>query len=93
MVFIYTHYSKLMGWLNEVTTVIWGVSTKLAGENKKVQDKLKEMVDSGVTIEACKVCADQLRDAETLESIGVEVKYRGDPLTKILKKSGTLLTI
>ena len=93
MVFMYTHNSKLMGWWDEVTLVIWGASTKLAGENQQVQDKLKEMLDSGVKIEACKACADQLGASEVLESVGVDVKYWGEPLTKILKESGTLLTI
>lgn len=93
MVFMYAHNAKLLGWWDEVTMIIWGASTKLAGENKQVQNKLKEMVDSGVKIEACKACADQLDASEVLESVGVDVKYMGEPLTKILKESGTLLTI
>lgn len=93
MVFMYTHNAKLLGWWDEVTLVIWGASTKLASENKQVQNKLKEMVDTGVNVEACKACADQLGASEVLESIGVDVKYWGEPLTKILKESGTLLTI
>lgn len=93
MVFMYTHNAKLLGWWDEVTLVIWGASTKLAGENKQVQNKLKEMVDTGVKVEACKACADQLGATEALESVGVDVKYWGEPLTKILKESGTLLTI
>ena len=51
------------------------------------------MVDTGVKVEACKACADQLESSEVLESIGVDVKYWGEPLTKIMKESGTLLTI
>ena len=93
MVFMYTHNAKLLGWWDEVTLIIWGASTKLAGENKEVQAKIKEMVDTGVKVEACKACADQLGASEVLESIGVDVKYMGEPLTKILKESGTLLTI
>lgn len=93
MVFMYTHNSKLMGWWDEVTLVIWGASTKLAGENKEVQSKIKEMVDTGVKVEACKACADQLGATDKLESLGVKVKYWGEPLTKILKESGILLTV
>ena len=93
MIFMYAHNAKLLGWWDEVTLVIWGASTQLSGENKKVQEKIKEMLDSGVKIEACKACADQLGVSETLEALGVDVKYWGEPLTKILKESGTLLTV
>ena len=64
MVFMYTHNAKLLGWWDEVTLIIWGASTKLAGENKEVQAKIKEMVDTGVKVEACKACADQLGASE-----------------------------
>ncbi len=93
MLFMYPHNAKLLGWWEDVTLIIWGASTQLAGENKEVQVKIKEMVDTGVKVEACKACADQLESSEVLESIGVDVKYWGEPLTKIMKESGTLLTI
>lgn len=93
MVFMYAHNAKLMGWWKEVTLVIWGASTQLAGENKEVQEKLKEMLDSGVKIEACKGCADQLEVSDTLSDIGIDVKYWGQPLTDVLKNSGKLITI
>lgn len=93
MVFMYTHNAKLMGWWDEVTLVIWGASTQLVGENKEVREKLKEMLDSGVKIEACKACSDQLGVSNILSDLGVEVKYWGQALTEVLKKDGKLLTI
>ena len=54
---------------------------------------LEEALDAGVHITACKACADQLGVTETLEKMNVEVKYWGEPLTKILKSGETLLTI
>jgi len=93
MVFMYAHNAKLLGWFEDVTLIIWGASAKLTGENEAVQDKIREMVESGVKVDACKACADQLGVTEKLESLGVVVKYYGEPLTEILKKSGKLITI
>ncbi len=93
MVFMYTHNAKILGWWDDVTLIIWGASAKLVGENEEVQDKIREMVESGVKVDACKACADQLGVSEKLESLGVVVKYYGEPLTEILKTSGKLITI
>jgi len=93
MVFMYTHNAKLLGWWDDVTLIIWGASAKLVGENEEVQDKIREMVESGVKVDACKACADALGVSEKMESLGVVVKYYGEPLTEILKASGKLITI
>jgi len=93
MVIMYAHNAKLLGWWDDVTLIIWGASAKLTGENEEIQDKIREMVESGVKVDACKACADQLGVSEKLESLGVIVKYYGEPLTDILKTSGKLITI
>ena len=93
MVFMYGVNSLLKGWWDKVTLVIWGAPAKLSAENTQIQGKIKEALDAGVHVTACKACADQLGVTETLEKMNVEVKYWGEPLTKILKTGETLLTI
>jgi hypothetical protein len=93
MVFMYGVNSRLKGWWDKVTLVIWGMPAKLSAENTTIQGKIKEALDAGVHVTACKACADQLGVTEALESMNVEVKYWGEPLTKILKNGETLLTI
>ena len=93
MVFMYAFNGKKYGWWDEVTVVIWGASARLAGNDKLVQFKIKEMIEGGVKVEACKACADNLVVATKLESLGVEVKYWGQPLTKVLKSGAKLITI
>ena len=58
-----------------------------------IQTRLKEMLHDGVNISACKACADQLGVADIIETLGIEVKYWGEPLTDILKSNKTLLSI
>jgi len=93
MVFMYTVNSLIHGWWEKVTLIIWGAPAKLVSEDVKMQETVKEALDAGVHITACKACADQLGVTETLEKLGIEVKYWGIPLTELLKREETLLTI
>jgi hypothetical protein len=93
MVFMYTINALVHGWWDKVTLIIWGATAKLVGENKDIQEKIKEALEAGVHVTACKACADQLGVTETLEKIDIEVKYWGAPLTEILKSDHKLLTI
>lgn len=93
MVFMYTTNSRIYGWWENVTLIIWGATVKLTAENKKIQQLIQEAKDAGVHVTACKACADQLGYTENLEKQNIEVIYWGDPLTKILKDEETLITI
>ena len=93
MVFMYTINSLIHGWWEKVTLIIWGAPTQLVSEDVNIQEKIKEALDAGVHVTACKACADQLGVTETLEKLQIEVKYWGLPLTEILKKNEQLLTI
>lgn len=93
MVFMYGINSKLKGWWDEVSIIIWGATVQLVCENKRVQELIEEAQLEGVHISACKACSDQLGATDTLEELGVEVIYQGVPLTEILKNGEKLLTI
>ena len=93
MVFMYSINSLRQGWWENVTLIIWGAPAKLVAEDAEIQKKIKEALEAGVHITACKACADQLGVTETLEKLRIEVKYWGMPLTEILKNYGKLLTI
>ena len=73
--------------------MIWGSTAKLVGENADIQSRIKELLAAGVKIPACKACADELGVTEKLESLGIEVKYWGQPMTEIIKTGQFLLTI
>jgi len=90
--FMYTHAAKTAGWFSEVTLIIWGPSAKLAAENLKVQEKLKEMQEDGVVIEACVVCANAYGVTDDLKDMGFVVKGMGSPLTGYLKSGAKVLT-
>lgn len=93
MVFMYTINSLIHGWWEKVTLIVWGTPAKLVSEDAAIQKKVKEAVDAGVHVTACKACADQLGVTETLKKLNIDVKYWGGPLTEILKSGETLLTL
>ena len=93
MVYMYAYNGKKLKWWEEITMVIWGASARLAGKDEVVQLKIKELIEVGVKVEACRACADDLGVSEKLDSLGVVVKYWGQPLTKILKSGAKLITI
>lgn len=93
MVFMYALNGKKHGWWKKITLIIWGASARLVGEDEVVQLKIKELVDGGVHVTACKACADDLGVSSKLEELGVEVKYWGQALTALLKSDAKLITI
>jgi len=72
---MYSINSLKSGWWEQVNVVIWGGSTRLAGEDAEVQKEIRKMIEKGVTIEACKACADKLKVSGILKELGAEVKY------------------
>ncbi|NSW54137.1 MAG: DsrE family protein [Anaerolineae bacterium] len=93
MVFMYAGNAKRLGWFEHVNLVIWGASAVLAAENGEVQGWLRELMDAGVDVYACKACADRHGASEALAALGVVVAYMGQPLTERLKAGAALLTV
>ena len=85
--------SRLTGFsYKEINIIIWGGSTRLAGENVEVRKEIKKLLENGVSVEACKACADKMKVAATLKELGVEVKYMSK-LTGLIKGDDNLITI
>lgn len=93
MVFMYTINALIHGWWEKVTLIVWGATAKLVSEDAGIQENIKEALEAGVHITACKACADELGVTETLENMRIEVKYWGLPFTEVLKNNEKLITI
>ena len=92
MVFMYTLNGKLRGWWENVELIVWGPSAKLLSEDEELQEYVLKMIDRGVDLTACKACSDSYGVSEKLQGLGVDVKYMGQPLTKLLKEDCKILT-
>ena len=93
MAFMYTYNAKKQGWFDEVVLIIWGPSSKLAAENKMIQEYLQKMQDAGVKIEACLYCAKMYDVDKKLTELGVDVKGMGIPLSNYLKEGWNTLSL
>ncbi len=88
MVLMYAHAAKNNGWFDEVRVVVWGPSARLLAGDSSLQEKLKEMQEDGVILQACIVCADSYGVTEDLRELGLEVKGMGGPLSEFIKDEG-----
>ena len=93
MLIMYATNAKKRGWWQEVNLIIWGASAKLAGNDTQIQTEILEMINNGITIEACRDCAENFGVTEKLEKLGINVRYMGEPLTEYLKAGEKILTI
>lgn len=93
MVFMYTYNAMRNNWWEDITLVVWGPSAKLLTEDKELQDYLARILESGVTVKACKGCADQYGVSGELEELGITVLYIGKEFTDYIKEGREVLTI
>ena len=90
--FMYTLNSMRLGWWQEARLIIWGPSGRILADDDDLQNIIKDMLEEGVKIQACKACSDKLGISEKLTDLGVEVIYIGEQFTKILKERWAVIT-
>ena len=79
-------------WMDEVKVIIFGPSEKVAAYDSQVQEKIKQLQDTGVEILACQWCADRMNITSILEEIGIKVVYVGSIISQLLKDGWASLT-
>lgn len=90
---MYTVNSLKNNWWDNVTVIIWGGVNELIAKDKEVQEVVKTMIDKHVKVYACEVCSDKANTTQLLKDLGVEVKYMGNPMTKLLQSEDKFITI
>ena len=90
--FMYTFNAKKQGWLDDVILIVWGPSAKLLSEDDELQEYVKKMMDTGVSVEACKACSDMYGVSDDLVKLGVDVRYMGIPLTSYIKDGAYVIS-
>ena len=93
MISMYSINALSKGWWEKVNIIVWGESAKLIAEDDQIQFEVQKMLTAGVTIEACRACADRYGASDTLEKLELDVKYMGAPLTAYLKSDEKMLSL
>ncbi|MHA1512742.1 MAG: DsrE family protein [Candidatus Hodarchaeales archaeon] len=75
-------------WMDQVRVILWGPTERLAAIDPEFQAQIKELVEQGVEVYACKACSDDYGVTETLISLDldIKVKYVGKMVTEMLKE-------
>lgn len=85
MVFMYAKSSLLQDWWDRVLLMVWGPAARLLLEDAEVRAALDDLRQNGVMVWACRACAERYGIVSRLHSIGLEVLYVGQPLTRMLQ--------
>ncbi len=73
------------GYWEEAHLMIWGPSIKLVANDLEIQERIKSMQESGVSMSACIVCTDDYDATEALAKQGIDNIHTGEMLTECLK--------
>jgi hypothetical protein len=93
MVFMYALNTKKKKYWDEITIIIWGATVKLVVETPKLQALIREAQELGIHVSACRSCSDQLGASDAIAELNIDLRYWGEPLTRILKENEKLITI
>jgi hypothetical protein len=72
-------------WMDDVKLIVFGPSEKLAAYDTEVQGKLKELMEAGINVIACKWCADRMNITSLIEKAGIQVEYVGPIISQLIK--------
>ena len=92
VIFPYLINAKANGWWDEINLIIWGPSAKLTASDKDIHRLLKDVSDSGITVEACQACSDAYKVTDKLISLEISVRYMGGPFTEYLNSEDKVIT-
>ncbi|WP_419787367.1 DsrE family protein [Pseudodesulfovibrio sp.] len=90
--FMYAKNAYGHGWWQRVRLIIWGPSARLACEDESLRKEILGMLKDGVEVWACRACAENYGLVAELESMGVDVRYMGEPITQMIRDGWRQLT-
>lgn len=93
MVCLYAHNAKKLGWMKDVTILVWGASQTLIDTDKEMQEKVKAMIEDGVKVIACQKCAENLGVKDTLQSCNMDIFYTGEFLSDWITSGDNIITV
>lgn len=93
MLSMYAINSVNRGWWKHLNIILWGASVKLVANDTQVQTEVLEMIQTGITIEACQDCCETSGVTSIIKNLGIDVKYMGAPFTQYIKDGEKILTI
>ena len=88
----YTLNSKLNGWMQNVTLIVWGPSVELLATDKEIQNVLSSINQAGITILVDKKCVEEYKLTKEIKALNFEIKSMGKPFSDFIREKRTILT-
>lgn len=92
LILLYGSVALPRNYWDELTIMIWGPSAKLLAQNEELQERVKELQNSGVEFNACVVCTDDYGVSEIFKRLNIELTHTGEILTHALKNDIKVIT-
>ena len=89
---VYPLNAAKKGWMDEVKVIFFGPSEKVVASDAEVQARVKEILEQGVEVLACKWCADRMGITEKQEAAGIKGVDVGSIISDLLKEGWASLT-
>lgn len=93
MLSMYAINSIKRGWWKQINIILWGASVKLVANDTQVQTEVLEMLQAGISIEACQDCCENFNVTPVIKKLGITVKYMGASFTQYIKDGEKILTM
>lgn len=90
---MYAVNSLRKGWWSRVRLLVWGPSALLLSHDPELREEVQALSREGGEILACRQCAERYSVAETLERLGVDVRYIGEEFTHMLCSGWKIITV
>jgi hypothetical protein len=92
VVFPYLINGMANGWWDEMNLIVWGPSVRLVLNDPEIEALLTEVMESNVTVEACRLCTDLYGATGFFQEMGATVRYVGPTLTASIKAGEKVIT-
>ncbi len=89
---IYAKNAISEGWMEDVQVFFFGPSEVTIATDPDLYPLVEEIIENGVTPQACKWCSDKYHVSELLEEMGCAVEYIGSPVSQAIKAGYTPMT-
>jgi hypothetical protein len=88
----YALNSKLNGWMQNVTVMACGPSVQLLAKDKDIRNVFTYLKQAGVTILVDKKSVEEYKLSKEIDTLNLEVRTLGKPLTVFIRQKRTILT-
>jgi hypothetical protein len=83
---LYAQAAITSDWMNSAKVFLWGPSEEVVARNVEFQESVKEIINLGEKVYACKACSDKYSVSDKLSELGCDVEYVGSISSKFIKE-------